>query len=163
MPKSSDLSVFFLEPWDGQRWYTQVYVEYVSFQQKEAHGRTVFTMFDISQKAHEWLAGIKLSILLKQRFLKTQELEIWFGASYYNPLSNDKSKTTIICFLLWLNRIWQIIYCPGVYFPTFVHMLRVHPNSHSSPRLGSQTQSSCHHERQVTYWSLLIFVWLLWF
>lgn len=33
-------------------------------------------MFDISQKAHEWFEGIKLSILLKQRFLKTQELEI---------------------------------------------------------------------------------------
>jgi len=33
-------------------------------------------VFDISQKAHEWLAGIKLSILLKQRFLKTQKLEI---------------------------------------------------------------------------------------
>lgn len=120
-------------------------------------------MFDISQKAHEWFEGIKLSILLKQRFLKTQELEIWFGASHYIPLSNDKSKTTIICFLLWLNRIWQILYCPGVYFPTFVHMLRVHQNSHSSPRLGSQTQRNYHHERQVTYWSLLIFVWLLWF
>lgn len=121
-------------------------------------------MFDIGQKAHEWLAGIKLSILLKQRFLKTQELEIWFGASHYMPLSNDKSKTTIICFLLWLNTIWQIVYCPGVYFPTFVHMLRVHQkDSHSSPRLGSQTQRNCHHERQVTYWSLLIFVWLLWF
>lgn len=32
--------------------------------------------FDISQKAYEWLVGIKLDILLKQRFLKTQELEI---------------------------------------------------------------------------------------
>lgn len=58
------------------------------------------------------------------------------GASRYIPLSNDKGKRLghDHFFPIVAEQKVPILYCPGVYFPSFVQMLRVHQkDSHSAP------------------------------
>lgn len=93
-------------------------------------------MFDISREAREacW-HQITYSIKAKISQNPATRNLIWGPhITYVYQMTKVNVWDTVICFLLWLSRMWQIFYRPGVYFPVFVQMLRVHQkDSHSSP------------------------------